>query len=424
MTGNPRLLPWLMWFLPLIFFAFQFILRLFPGLIISDFLEKYHITATDFGFFASLYYLGYASMQIPLALWLDKYGPRKVISASTLLCGLATWLFILFNSWPIALLSRFLIGVGSVVGFLGLSKVISLWFPKAHYTRLVGLSFSFGLLGALYGGRPISKMIAQMGWEKVNMLLGTAAILLALCIFCFLKEKEKCTEDKTDTIPICAKLKMLFSYKSLFILAFANFLMVGALEGFADVWGVHYLMVTRSLPKVDAASIVSFIFVGMLVGGPLLAYFSEKYDAHYFVTFLCGILMSLLLGSLLLFNIFLSDFWVAAIMFSIGVLCCYQVIVFAIGTQSVPTPLISLTVALLNCINMLGGSFFHTSMGRLMDYFEGPLRLSSSYSAQSCTYALTLIPLASLVGAGLIWWSKIQSQKTLIAFTFPKPHLQ
>lgn len=401
-----------MWLFPLAFFGFQFVLRLFPGLIVQEFFDKYQINATDFGIFASLYYLGYAGMQIPMALLLDKYGPRTVIGFSAILCGLAAWMLVVFNSWPIALLSRFLIGVGSVVGFLGTSKVISQWFKKERYARLVGLTFSFGLLGAIYGGRPVSLMIKQMGWEKVISILGLAAILIGLLVFCFVRNK---TETKTIQEPFIYSLKTLLTHKSLVILAFANLLMVGSLEGFADVWGVPYLMAARGLTKIEASGITSFIFVGMLFGGPILAFFAEKFKAHYDVTMVCGVLMSMLLTILLMFNAFLPQILVIFIMFTIGLLCCYQVIIFAIGAELVPSYQISITVAFLNCINMLGGSFFHSAIGRLMDYFQQVvLSDTNTYALETYTYTLAIIPIASLLGAILVWWSKQKEKASLL----------
>jgi fucose permease len=418
MTTGQRFLPWMMWFFPLVFFGFQFILRLFPGLVMAEFLEKYQISATDFGFFASLYYLGYAGMQIPMALLLEKYGPRKIISLSAILCGVATYLFIALDSWSVALLSRFLIGAGSVVGFLGVSKVISLWFPAKRYTRLVGLTFSFGLLGALYGGRPVSLMIQNMGWEKVSLTLALVAITIGVFSFIFVRDKAIVKEQNP---PVLSSLKKLFGHKSLVILAFSNFLMVGSLEGFADVWGISYLMVARNLSKMEAASITSYIFVGMLFGGPLLAYFAEKFKAHFQVTLLCGLLMSILLTCVLTFNSYLPQWALILIMFSVGLLCCYQVIVFAIGTQLVPVYLVSITIAFLNCINMLGGSFFHTVIGRLMDYFQQGAIIDGvkAYSVETYTFTLALIPLASMMGAGLVWWSKSQQQQEAVANSEP-----
>ena len=407
-SNEQRFFPWLMWFFPVSFFAFQFILRLFPGLVMPEFLQQYNITANDFGTFAALYYLGYAGMQIPMAILLEKYGPRVVIGLSAILCGFATCLFIMFDSWPIALLSRFLIGVGSVVGFLGTSTVVSQWFPANRYARLIGITFSFGLLGALYGGRPVGLLIQQMGWEKVCLILGSCAILIGLFVLAFVRTKHFAQEKKE---PVLKSLKMLITNKPLLLLALGNFLMVGSLEGFADVWGVPYLVSARELSTVDAASIVSFIFVGMLFGGPILAFISEKFKAHHQVTMLSGILMAFLLGIVLLMNAQLPLFALRMVMFLIGVLCCYQVIVFAIGAQLVTPALLGISVAFLNCINMFGGSFFHKSIGLLMDYFEPSLLDATKvYSLSSYTSTLTLIPLAAIVGSFLVWLSNRSSK--------------
>src|SRR3990167_6188382 len=92
-------LPWLMWLFPLTFFGYQFILRLYPGLVLGDLMAKYHINASDFGYFAALYYVGYAGMQIPMALLLDRFGARFVISFSAFLCGFAILLQQYTDTW-------------------------------------------------------------------------------------------------------------------------------------------------------------------------------------------------------------------------------------------------------------------------------------------------------------------------------------
>jgi len=400
-----KLLPWFMWVFPLAFFAFQFILRLFPGLVISEFFAKYHIGATDYGLFASLYYLGYASMQIPVALLLDKIGPRIVISLSALLCAFSTWLLVVSPSWELALLSRFLIGVGSVVGFLGTSKIISQWFPQNRYAQLVGLSFSFGLLGAVYGGRPVSFMIDQLGWQEVAQLLSITALALGVLTFLFLRGKSTPQEEQ---YPVVKSLRQLFSYKPLIILAFANLLMVGALEGFADVWGVSYLINAKQITKGEAAGITSYIFIGMLFGGPILGFFAEKFKAHHNVILIAGLGMSLLLMLVLAFHAHLSTYALMVVMFLTGILCCYQVVVFATGAQLVPIHLMGITIALLNCINMFGGSFFHWSIGLIMDYCDPNTLVNGvrTYSLDAYTYALCLIPVCSMLGAGLVYCSK------------------
>ncbi|PJE09839.1 MFS transporter [Legionella sp.] len=395
-------LPFSMWLLPLLFFAYQFILRLWPGLMMQQIMSQFSINASHFGFLAALYYYGYSGMQIPAAILLERFSARSVICVFALLCGIATLTFTYTNNWYLACLSRLLVGAGSAIGFLGVSKVVSEWFPKNRYARMVGLSFSFGLLGAIYGGKPISLLIANYSWQSVASCLAVTAILLGFIVYFFLSTPGQNQGSSTENQFKLGYFKTLLSSPLIWLLAIANFLMVGSLEGFADVWGVSYLMTAFHLPKGDAAQLVSFIFVGMLFGGPLLAFLSNRFG-NYLTISLAGVLMAIVF-LLLLSTSEYNWFWFAGLFFVIGIMCCYQVIVFAAGADLVSPKLLGVTVAFLNCINMLGGSFFHTLIGHLMDSTwagemsnEG-LRL---YTLNSYYSSLIMIPYCAILGACL-----------------------
>ncbi len=393
--------PWVMWFLATLFFAYQFIMRVFTGLCVPEIMHKFHIDATEFGLFSSLYYYGYAGMQIPVAYMLDRFGPRLVISLCCLVCSFSIFLFYWTENWYLVLLSRFLIGAASAAGFLGTAKVISLWFPFIHYTRMVGLTFSFGLLGAVYGGKPVSHLISLYGWENVLLLVSGVGLLLTGFLATGIKSHTpSCLQERSS---LFTDFKSLLTRRSLLLIAFCNLLMVGALEGFADVWGVPYLVNVYDFAKEDAAFVTSSIFTGMLFGGPILAYLSEKFKAFYTITGLCGLLMAVIFSSMLFFPGQLGYTTLCVLMFGVGILCCYQVLVFAIGAASVPPEMRNITIAFLNCINMLGGSFFHPSIGRLMDVFWGGGLADGQrvYDPYAYTYALGIIPLAAFIGGTL-----------------------
>lgn len=102
-----------------------------------------------------------------------------------------------------------------------------------------------------------------------------------------------------------------------------------------------------------------------------------------------------------------TNWWLlGALFFIIGLMCCYQVIVFAAGSALVSNKHLGITIAFLNCINMLGGSFFHTLIGKIMDcYWEGNLTANGlkQYSLSSYHHALMVIPVCALLGAVLIY---------------------
>ena len=396
-------LPYLMWVIPLLFFSYQFILRLWPSLLMEPIMKQFAIDATSFGFLASVYYLGYAGMQIPIAILIDKFGPKYILFFCTIICGIATLSFAYSGNWYCALLSRFLIGVGSAAGFLTVSKVISQWFPKSRYGQMVGLSFGIGLIGAIYGGKPISTLIEYYGMHNIATMLALASIIIGGAALIFLKTKEKNEEAPQEKPMEFADLLSILTSPALCFIAIANLLMVGSLEGFADIWGVNYLMKAYAIKKEEAAGLTSFIFVGMICGGPLLAFIGYKIG-NFTTIIACGIGMTIAFFFLVYFGLEYNYFIFRAIFLLIGVMCCYQVLIFSVGSEIVSLKHLGITIAFLNCVNMFGGSFFHTVIGNLMDTFwegemNGEIRI---YGIESYNYALSIIPLCAILGSIII----------------------
>lgn len=407
MAGKQKkLLSYFMWFFPVLFFAYQFIFRLWPGLMMQDIMQQFAINATSFGLLASVYYWGYAFTQIPIAVMLDKYGPKVILFFCASLCGVATILFSYTDNWYLALLSRFLIGIGSAAGFLTTSKVISQWFPKIEYSKMVGFSFAFGLIGAVYGGSPVNNLVQNFGFLKIATILGIISITIGVLALLFLKNnKGNNQEQSTNQAIKFSDLFSIISSPAICILAIANLLMVGSLEGFADVWGVNYLITAYGIDRSQAAGITSFIFIGMIFGGPILA-FIGNYFGNYRAIIASGFGMVLLCCLIFYSQIEYNYYLFVSIFLLIGVLCCYQVLIFSVGNDLVNTKFLGITVAFLNCVNMLGGSFFHSIIGKLMDVFwvdvyqeDGVTRL---YEAAHYHYALSVIPICAFIGALMV----------------------
>ena len=425
LTLRHKYLPFFMWLWPLLFFAYQFILRLWPGLMMHQIMNQFSIDASHFGVLAAFYYYGYSIMQIPVAILLDRFSARRIIFIFAVLCGLATLTFTYTSNFYLALLSRFLIGVGSAVGFLGVSKVLSEWFPKAQYARMVGFSFTFGLTGAIYGGKPVSILIETYSWKTVALTLASVSITLGFATYFALRSPQNIKKSIPEEKFKIANFKAILASPSIWCLAFSNLLMVGSLEGFADVWGVPYLMTAYGINKGDAAGLISFIFFGMLFGGPLLALCSKRFG-NYSIIGMCGFIMALTFVLLLQSKTY-NPLMLTCLFFVLGIMCCYQVIVFSAGSSLVEPKNLGVTIAFLNCINMLGGSFFHTVIGKIMDVFwvgslnDSGLRI---YDIHAYKYSLSVVPICACLGSIMVimvgWrvqnsYNQVKSEKFLVS---------
>ena len=397
-SRDSKYLPFLFLLLPLSFFAFQFILRLWPSLTMQEIMHRFEIDATSYGLLASVYYYGYAGMQIPIAIALDRFGPRIILGLCACLCGCSMLIFSYTENFYIALIARFLVGVGSAGGFLTIAKVVSECFKSESYSKMIGISFSIGLLGAVYGGKPLNILLNSYGSEIVSTFLSFISILIGLLSLLFLKVRVK-HDNEVEAFKIQNILE-IFKSPTIILLAVINLLMVGVLEGFADVWGVNYIVTAFDIDKSSAAEVTSFIFIGMLFGGPLLAFLSTKIG-YYFSIVLAGITMAACILYMLFYEGDFNLILFSSMCFCMGVMCCYQVLIFTIGSQNSKPAVLSLTLAFLNCINMLGGAFFHSIIGLSMDFFSNRLVKDGLYSVDVYQKALLVIPFCSVLGSVL-----------------------
>ena len=393
-------MPLLLWSVVTLFFAFQFILRLSVGILRDEIIAKYAIDVITFGNLAGFYYLGYAGAQIPLGIMLDKYNFRHVTALAIVISVLGTLTFVLGSEWEYVLMGRFMIGMGSGVGFLAVAKVIKLYFEEKYHTFMIGMSFTFGLLGAVFGGKPMKLLFNYYGYNACFLSLCVTGLVIALII---LLTNDKKTDSLADNLGEKVTLKSVFQLitnPAILVVSISGGLMVGSLEGFADVWAMPFFSQIYNIPLEDAILAATFVFMGMCVGGPILASIAE------FVGSTALVIVGTSIATIILFAVmFIHNDWslnqISALMFVLGILCCYQVLVFSITGKVVAKHLTGMAIAIVNCINMSFGHLFHHIIASYMqDGWDGKYNDANAmiYSAETFHNSLMIIPVACTLG--------------------------
>ena len=72
-------MPLLLWSMCTLYLAFQLIVRLSAGLLREEIMAKFPIDIESFGAFAGCYYIGYAGMQVPIGILVDKFNLKLVV---------------------------------------------------------------------------------------------------------------------------------------------------------------------------------------------------------------------------------------------------------------------------------------------------------------------------------------------------------
>jgi len=386
---------WLMWSLASFFYAYQYILRVLPNIMMTDILEKFHIDATIFGQYSGLYYIGYAGMHIPVGILLDKYGPQRVLPFCMMLTVIGVLPLLYAEHWIYPSLGRMLIGMGSSAAILGVFKIIRMFFPEDKFAFILGWSVTIGLIGAIYGGRPVNYLIQTYGAAPVLQVVILVGLLLAITTFIATPKQSASSYDKTWQ----ESVKEVLTNPTILIVCVLAGLMVGPLEGFADVWGKAYLKSVYHLSDSHAAHLPSLMFLGMCFGGPMLSWFAEKSKAYFSFIILSGAVM----GGAFMFLLSgqVPENVLSILFFVVGIFCAYQILAIYKASTYSGEKLVGLTTACANMIIMAFGYLFHSVIGKIITMsWDGTMAGNLPvYNATSYTYGVMIIPIGLLLGA-------------------------
>jgi predicted MFS family arabinose efflux permease len=380
------------WIIASIFYAYQYILRVMPNIMLNELLEQFNINAAIFGQFSGIYYIGYSFMHMPIGIMLDRFGPKKVLPVCMFLTSIGLLPIIMAENWIYPLFGRLLIGIGSSAAILGTFKIVRIGFKEEHFTRMLSIAVTIGLIGAIYGGGPVAYMNQAIGHQALVQIFVLAGIVLGVISYIAIPEIPPTPSDS-----VLKDLKIVFTNKKVVMLCLFAGLMVGPLEGFADVWGAEFLKQIYGYDATTASYLTSLIFVGMCFGAPVISFIAEKTNAYLGAITGAAITMFLIFTSLLTELLDMSGISIGFTI--IGVCCAYQILAIYKASTYVPEHASSLTTAVANMIIMSFGYGFHTAIGLIV----------SSYASEGSIayiYGIGVIPIClSLGGIGCLFIS-------------------
>ena len=402
---SSRSVVWTVWIIASVFYAYQYILRVMPNIMLSDIMQQFGISAATFGQFSGVYYIGYSLLHLPVGIMLDRFGPRKVMSGCILLTvlGLTPLLFAEHFAYPI--IGRFLIGLGSSAAILGVFKIIRMMFSEKLFPRMLSLSVTIGLIGAIYGGAPVSYMRETLGYQSVLQLFAAGGVLLAIATYWIVPEFKSPAKRTviSDIKEVLGNKRVVWSC------IFAGF-MVGPLEGFADVWGTAFLKQVYGFESTLAASLPSMIFIGMCFGAPVLSLIAEKVGSYLITIIGAGLIMATSFGMMLIWPLSPTLLTINFVM--VGVCCAYQILAIYKASTYTRSEVAGLTTAVANMIIMVFGYAFHTVIGTVVNFMGGP------NVSNALLYGVAVIPIALCFGiSGFLlafsWERTAKKPKTL-----------
>lgn len=392
------------WLSVVLFYLYQYILRVSPSVMADDVMSHFSIDANTFGLLSALATYMYAALQIPAGILSDLFGTRRMVLASIFLCISGVFLFSFTESLMVAYGARLLIGAGSACAFLCISKVASDWFAPEKKIFYFSLTVTAGTIGALLGGKPLACLSKVYGWQWALLFLGIGGVSIFLINYKILKDPPRPPSLSFSSASLKKEILAVFKNKNCWTYALIATGIYLCISVFADLWGVSYLMLRMDIEKETAAELVSLIYIGSCIGSLTICALTRSFISVRNALFFGSIILSVVL-SFIIYSPFLSYKMAAFLLFSMGLMTGVEILCFACACQSMPITVAATVTGFINSIITLGAALIQQQVGFLMDYLsEKSVSLEGSPVYDLSTYegALSILIAASLGSALLL----------------------
>ncbi|MDP1575059.1 MAG: MFS transporter [Coxiellaceae bacterium] len=398
---------WFICLLGALFYTYEYLLRIEPGIMVNDLSHHFALDATGVGLLASAYYWAYTPLQLVVGLVLDRFGARHTLLSALLFCILGTFIFGFVDNVWIAGTGRFMTGVGSAFAFVGSLKLCADWLPKKYFSFFAGLCTSLGMLGAMFGETAMSYTVDHLSWHPVitdSLWLG---IILFSIFFLFIIEKNETTKKEP--------IRFAFLFQNVFKIARSKKILQAGFIGCAlylslsvlgEQWGNSYIQKIFNIRAESASYFVDMIFLGWLIGSPIQGILSEKLKSRRCVLIIGCVLSLVTFLPLIICPLALSKGVFALLLFLFSFFCSAEINCFAVGHDVVDHALTATAVGFMNACIMVGGMIIQPFFAFCLDFFASNINTvhaNMHHTLSDYQHALWIIPIFLVIACVFAW---------------------
>lgn len=389
-------LPWIIWSLGALFYFYENLLQVSPGVMVQDLMKSLSVNGTSLSNLASFYFYAYALIQIPAGILIDNFKIKIILLSALSFCIFGCLLFATSHEMVQASFGRSLIGIGSGFAAISSMKLAVNWFEPKKFSFLVGLMVTLGMTGSIVGGGPLAVLVEHIGWRSSLLALGFVGLILFALIAFFVKEKSGKIERSNiyqEKIKILSGLKEIIVCKRSWFLAIYAGLMFSPTAIFGGLWGIPFIMEYYNVTKPIAASLVSFLFLGWVIGGPLSGFFAQYIEEKKIMLY--GSIGAMLSISIILYVNLHNTAILAFFIFLFGFSSSYFLPSFSLIKTLHKPHNSGVVLGFMNTANTIGGALGLPIVGILLDFLQKDSTVNNikSYSVSNYQMSLSILPI-------------------------------
>ena len=391
------------WLIVSLFLFFDILLRVFPNILVTTLQDHYHANAYQLGWLSASFIYAYGIMQLPAGILIDRFGLKPTLFAGCLLAALSVLLMGATSLFWMACFARVLMGVGSAFAFLGCMQVIIEWFPPHKRAFLTGCTMMIGSAAGIVCNAFLLYLNQAFGWHSVLGAMILFGLVLAVMLVMFVTHPR---DRRTQVATLSwVDLKMVFKRLENWEVGLVCALIYLPYAILNDLWGVPFFRVVDHLTKSQAGYVISGIWMGWLIGSPLIGVWADRINNRVRVMFQLTVLQVIILA--LLFYVSWSSFWmVQGLGFCVGVTAAAMALCYVYGQLRNPAPVSAVSSAMINSVVTVVVLLALPAVGSVMDHVGGASVVNQNvlhYSIAGYRIALSILMSAPILALILLY---------------------
>ena len=361
---------------------------------------RFSTSATQLASLAVLQLVVYAAMQVPVGLFLDRFGSRIMLAIGAIAMGLGQLLVSFAPNLQVAVLGRMLVGLGDACTFISMIRMVNNWLSGKAASRAQQWMATLGQLGQVASAIPFVWFLQRAGWSAAFGSLAAVGLLSASIVWLFaLDSPNQHSLKQVSLAEVFASLRKNVRESSTKMAFWTHFSTQSSGTMFALLWGVPFVTSGEGYSRtVASALLILFVLTNASLGPVLgaLAARSEKIRSRI-------IIFSPLFGMLawvvvLAWPTQVPVWMLVGLVLIIGVGGPASMLAFDYTRIYVKKSQLGVTNGYVNIGGFLASLLMMAAVGVLLDAINGGGGVSRLYSLQHFREALPIQFLITIFG--------------------------
>lgn len=242
--------------------------------------ERFGGSAAVLSSLAVVQLIVYAAAQIPVGVLIDRFGPRVLMLAGTVLMVAGQLTLAFAPSITLAVAGRMLVGAGDAAIFISVIRLITSWFSGRIVPQLSQWFGNIGQLGQVLSAVPLAWVLHEFGWTPAFLGATLVAFVAFVVVVVGVRDRPAGSPDQPRPQSWGSALTQLrhsLARPGTQLGFWSHFVTQSSGTVFTLLWGFPFMVYGLGYESSMAAAMLTIPVAAGMICGPILGVLTARH---------------------------------------------------------------------------------------------------------------------------------------------------